>query len=175
MAQPLNLIGRRFGRLIVVKRAESTAEGRTLWLCRCDCGKEKVIRGKHLVNGAIRSCGCLHIEVLREQSLKHGATRGYGKTPEYESWTCMKNRCFNPKRKSFKDYGGRGIRVCARWLNSFENFLADMGRRPGPGYSIDRKNNDGDYEPGNCRWATSEEQNNNRRPRREGKQWTLAS
>lgn len=94
-------------------------------------------------------------------SLIHGATRGYDKTPEYTAWSGMKDRCYRPGNKRYVLYGGRGIRVCERWLHSFAAFIEDMGPRPGPGYSIDRINGNGDYEPGNCRWATPKMQGNN--------------
>ena len=96
--------------------------------------------------------------------ITHGEASVKNRVPEYSSWYNMKNRCYNTKTNYYKNYGGRGIIVCERWLNSYENFLEDMGRKPGKNYSLDRKDNNGNYEPGNCRWATAKEQNNNRKP-----------
>ncbi len=125
---------------------------------RCECGVEKVVLRTNLKTGKIVSCGCFN----QENRLKHGHTIGRVASPTYLSWDSMIQRCSNPKRKEWKNYGGRGIRVCERWL-SFENFLADMGERP-EGKTIDRyPNNDGNYDKSNCRWATRAEQNPNTR------------
>ena len=125
------------------------------WRCRCDCGNEKIILQQSLTSGNTKSCGCLS----KERLTRHG---GYY-FPEYQIWAGMKSRCYNPKNRSFKDYGGRGIKVCERWLNSFEKFYADMGNRPTPKHTLDRKNVNGDYKPSNCRWVTQSEQHNNKR------------
>jgi hypothetical protein len=126
------------------------------WLCRCNCGKQRIVEGCNLVTGKSASCGCWRNEVNRKRNSTHGASR----SREYTSWNAMKMRCLNPRRTSYKDYGGRGIRISPRWISSFETFLADMGPRP-PGTTLERIKTSGNYEPGNCCWATRLVQNNN--------------
>ena len=148
-------IGDRFGRLLVVGRKDGGR--RVLWICRCDCGGEACSLGQNLRAGKTTSCGCRQREVAGNLTKTHGASSGR----EFSSWMSMRQRCTKQTCKQWKHYGGRGISICARW-SSFENFLADMGPRP-PGTTLDRVNNDGNYEPGNCRWATHTEQQRNRR------------
>lgn len=147
-----------FGKLTVIERAGSAKSGHAQWLCQCECGNVVTVSSNPLLRGLTNSCGCLHNELLAERNSTHGMS----KTSEYMAWAHMKNRCYNLKDKKFKDYGGRGITVCNRWLK-FENFFADMGKRPSSGHSIDRIENSGNYEPGNCRWATAAEQSRNTR------------
>ncbi len=159
----LDLSGQRFGRLIVVQYAGSMIRGgksRSNWLCLCDCGKQRPIGTEYLRMGTSRSCGC-----LRGKRVAPSVGPTHRRSAERLAWTNMKRRCNNEKSPRFKDWGGRGIKVCDRWLNSFENFLADVGIRPSTDHSIDRIDNDRNYEPDNVRWATKKEQIANRRRR----------
>jgi len=150
------MIGRRFGRLVVLDIAESRYKKR-FWHCRCDCGKECDVNGYQLRCGSTRSCGCLVIEHASQMNKSHGMRH----SREYRAWSNMRRRCYDPSSINFHRYGLRGIRVCDRW-KTFEAFLTDMGCAPTNRHQIDRIDNDGDYEPDNCRWVTSKENNRNR-------------
>ena len=170
MGRPvIDLTGQKFNRLVVLEFSHMNRWGNACWKAICDCGREVTVASGEVLKGRVGSCGCITREraakLGRAVSTTHGETAGGKATPEYHAWQHLRQRCGNPLNPEFGRYGARGIRVCDRWLR-FENFLADMGRRPGKGYSIDRINNDGNYEPGNCRWATAKQQAMNRRPPR---------
>jgi len=155
--------GKRYGRLVVMERADDRA-GRVAWRCQCDCGTVKVVTANKIQQGT-SSCGCLARESMRRVGLSnatHGHTRGGNSSSEYRTWSGMWNRCTNPNSADYARYGGRGIRVCERW-DDFDTFLADMGPKPSPTHSIDRIDNDGNYAPGNCRWALPTDQSRNQR------------
>ena len=164
----IDLTGQTFTRLLVLSEAERGKDGQIYWNCICDCGNTKKVRSDHLRNRSIASCGCLKKETTAIigkttiGSLLHGDSRTY----LYTTWCGIKGRCFNKNRSRYNDWGGRGITMNEQWKNSYPEFkeyvIKNLGERP-KGYSIDRINNDGNYEPGNIRWSMPHEQQNNRR------------
>ena len=161
----IDLVGKRFGRLTVIRKSISR-NNFLYWVALCDCGQTVEVLGQSLRRGETKSCGCLQREIFGKFSSARWTTHGESaidkRTPEYRSWMAMLSRCENPNATGYKNYGGRGIIVCERW-HKYEYFLSDMGRRPSPQHSIDRINNDGNYELNNCRWATPKEQRANQR------------
>lgn len=157
-------LGAKVGRWTVLRRVESNRHGQAMFLCRCECGIEKIVAEFALRRGASLSCGCLRIERIKQANTTHGETRP-GRQMEgkarisrtYAAWCNMKARCTNLNNKAYRYYGGRGIKVCDRWMTSFDNFLEDMGECPEE-YQIDRKDPSGDYALENCRWATRDTQ-----------------
>jgi hypothetical protein len=156
------MVGKRFGRLTVIKINGRSRYGQNKWLCKCDCGNEKTIEGASLRRGVTVSCGCYQREIAKLANTTHG----YSHKPEHNIWAAMITRCYNKNYIGAKNYSGRGITVCDSWLNSFENFLKDMGNRPTRYHSIERVNNDGNYEPVNCKWEVREVQDRNKRSNR---------
>jgi hypothetical protein len=168
MGRPIvDLTGKRFGRLVVSGMAEARPAGAVAWVCRCDCGGEKTVAGGNLKSGQTRSCGCMIAELLRTTTRpkpKHGHARRGNHSKTYSIWTGMRGRCHGegPSRHQYAHYRDRGISVCPQWRNDYAQFLADMGQCP-EGYSIDRIDTNGNYEPGNVRWVPIKEQQYNKR------------
>jgi len=157
----IDYTGKRFGRLVVIKYVGLSKNRSRLWECICDCGKVRTTQIASLLNGNTRSCGCYQKLVMKRLNATARFTHGMSRTITYTSWRSMLIRCRNKKDEHWPRYGGRGIKVCERWVK-FEAFLEDMGERPSPAHTIERKRNDGDYELDNCKWATSHEQSRNK-------------
>ncbi len=162
MPRLVKLEGVRFGRLTVLYKSDliTSGRGKNHWVCACDCGNTTTCSTSHLKGGDSKSCGCLNIDSIRARSTVHGHARPKQVTKTFFAWQNMLRRCYDNNNAKYHRYGGRGIIVCDRW-RKFENFLADMGEKP-DGLSLDRINNDGNYEPKNCRWTTQKVQQNNR-------------
>lgn len=160
----IDLTGQTFGKLTVIGRDESRKGVEARWRCACICGGSTTTTGSNLRRGRTTSCGCAVADFNRRTRTTHGARR----TPEYEIWCSMIKRCENPNHHAYSRYGGRGISVHPEWRADFAAFLRDVGSRPSPDLSLDRIDNDGNYEPGNVRWATAKQQANNRRQAMKG-------
>lgn len=158
-----DLSGHKYGQWTVIQYAGLASDRKATWLCECKCGTRKVVRAKNLRNAQSCDCGCGR----RQKTILRNTTHGRSRSPEHRTWCGMIKRCYNQNNPGYEDYGGRGITVCDRWKNSFESFLSDMGVKPFPEASIGRIDNDGNYEPNNCRWETYGQQaKNTRRNRR---------
>lgn len=160
MSKALDLKDQKFGRLLVISREANNKYKQSVWLCQCECGVRKLIKGTQLNKGGTKSCGCLQKDVLRERSTTHGGTKGRTCSKTYNTYRGMKSRCYRERDTHFYLYGAKGIKVCDRWLESFENFYEDMGERP-EGLTLERKDPTKDYEPSNCKWENITGQNYN--------------
>ncbi len=159
----LDLSGNRYGNLTVIQRSSTKIKGNIIWDCLCDCSMSKSLFGSNLKRGGVSSCGSSACSFHNKIKTAAGTTHGSFYTREYKIWSTMLQRCNNPNSTKYYNYGARGIKVCDEWINSFESFIADMGIPPSSTHTIDRKDNDGNYEPSNCRWATPQMQAQNTR------------
>ena len=169
MTKLINITGNKYSRLTVLQYDGKDKNLHHRWICKCDCGVVRSYCSGDIKNGKSKSCGCLQREATSAATKTHGLS-GVNITAEYRAWKQMKGRCYGKNNPKYKDYGKRGIVVCERWINSFNNFLSDMGEKPSDGHSLDRIDVDGNYEPSNCRWATAKEQANNTRRNKTYKQ-----
>lgn len=164
MSSKRDLNGKRFGRLTVVAEAQERAsDGKVRWECVCDCSEAVTVIGRNLTSGNTTSCGCYRSQYVATKNRRHGKAARGAIVPEYGVWCGIIKRCTDQDAEGYVNYGGRGIQMCPAWRDSFETFFADMGPRPSAAHSIERINNERGYEPGNCKWGTRDEQNNNKR------------
>lgn len=168
-AKLVDISGVRYGRLVAKAYVGRGSKNQFYWRCKCDCGEEVICASNNLFGKNTNSCGCLKIDRFKMSKIAHGHASPYNRSPEYMAWSNMKNRCYQTSSINYDNYGGRGINICKRWLDgengktAFQCFLLDMGIRPSNKYSLDRIDSNGNYELGNCRWATRDIQGENRR------------
>lgn len=162
-ARRIEMIGKKFNKLTVISVCElKSSDDKLKYNCLCDCGNSKAIIGMSLRSGSTKSCGCLLVETVKKR-INDNRDKYFSNTPEYRAWIAMKNRCYSKGNKFYYRYGERGIKVCDEWINNYKQFLLDIGNRPSKKHSLDRIDNNGNYEPNNCKWSTTHEQGVNRK------------